>query len=199
MHKLPSLFTLTFIAILSGCSAVGGKFAPSTLLSMGSDEVLVVGKIKLIPPLKQGEQRIAPTAKAAFENKALLITGDRLRGFDEVDEYDMRHLAQVDLNKTFFYLEDKKSQLIYSGGYVQLDLFGSQRDQKIYLPGGLSYKLKAGQKALYIGTLVYHRDDYSQITKVDIENEYEEANREFKNRYGSSVKLVHIKPEKHTK
>lgn len=168
---------------------VGGKFAPASIDALKAENVLVVGKIQLLPALREGEQRLASTATTAFKDKALLITGDKKRSFKDVDGFSMRHLAQVDLDKTFYYQDDSASQLIFSGGYIQLEMFGDRTDQKLYLPGGLAYRIKPGQKAVYIGTLVYYRDDYNKIIRMQVKNEYKEANKDFKKLYGNSVRL----------
>lgn len=191
------LISSSFI-MLYGCSMAGGKFSPSTIHSLANDEILIVGKIMLNPPLRENEQKLSWSARDAFKDKAFVITGDKYRGFDEVDGFSMRHLAQVDIGKTFFYREDLSDRLIYSGAYIQTELYSDQsrRDGKIYLPGGLQFALNKGHRAIYIGTIKYHRDEYSAITKTEIIDEFNEANKDFKEKYGSSIKLTRVTANK---
>jgi hypothetical protein len=51
-------------------------------------------------------------------------------------------------------------------------------------PGGLKVALKPGDRAVYIGTLRYHRDEFFEITKVSIVDEYGAAQAEFRKKFG---------------
>ncbi len=62
------------------------------------------------------------------------------------------------------------------------------------LPGGLQYALKPDDRAVYIGTLRYYRDDYNTITKVEIVNDYARAKRAFYAKFGTSFKLRAVMP-----
>ena len=45
---------------------------------------------------------------------------------------------------------------------------------QVFLPGKLKFKLRDGDRAVYIGTMRYHRDVYNGITKVELINEYDQ-------------------------
>jgi hypothetical protein len=91
--------------------------------------------------------------------------------------------------------------LIYSGSIIltQSALVGHGRRasvdvERLILPGGLKYEIQASDRAIYIGTFRYHRDDYNAITKVDLVNEFDKANQAFTERFGNVVKLRRVKP-----
>jgi hypothetical protein len=56
-------------------------------------------------------------------------------------------------------------------------------------PGKLRVALKPGDRAVYIGTLRYYRDEFFEITRVAVVDEYGAANAEFANKFGSGVPL----------
>ncbi len=60
---------------------------------------------------------------------------------------------------------------------------------KVYFPGGLKVSIQSGDKAVYIGTIRYHRDEFFNITKTRIVDDYGRANAEFKKQFGTKVAL----------
>ena len=65
---------------------------------------------------------------------------------------------------------------------------------RLILPGGLKYEVQPSDRAIYIGTLRYHRDDYNAITKVDLLDEFDKAKKAFVKQHGATVKLRRVKP-----
>lgn len=207
---LKLFFGTTFLLYLTGCgslmSKVGGKFPPDSMASIGNDEILVVGKIELFPPLKKSEQDVYSTATKAFVNKALIVTDEEVQDVRNITPsgFSIRHVAATELGKTFFYEEDFSDPLIYSGGFVQMKYYsyGSGYrettivENKLMLPGGLKFTPNKSDKAIYIGTIQYYRDENNNITSIKLKDEYEEANEIFKKKYNSSVKLAKVKPVK---
>ena len=61
--------------------------------------------------------------------------------------------------------------------------------KKVFFPGGLKVSVKPGDKAVYIGTVQYHRNEFFDITKVAIVDDYERANTEFKKKFGKKHTL----------
>jgi hypothetical protein len=60
---------------------------------------------------------------------------------------------------------------------------------KAYFPGGLKISLKPGDKAVYVGTVQYHRNEFFVVTKVAIVDDYDRANAEFKKKFGTKFPL----------
>jgi hypothetical protein len=50
---------------------------------------------------------------------------------------------------------------------------------------GLKVSLKPGEKAVCIGTVRYNHNEFLEITKASIVDDYERANAEFKKKFGS--------------
>jgi hypothetical protein len=49
--------------------------------------------------------------------------------------------------------------------------------------------LRPGDKAVYIGTIRYHRDEFFTISRIQIVDDYGHANAEFKKKFGSKHSL----------
>jgi hypothetical protein len=62
-------------------------------------------------------------------------------------------------------------------------------EARIEIPGGLRYDIRPGDKAIYVGTLRLHRDEFNEVTKAVFVDEYGAASAEFKKRFGSGATL----------
>ena len=201
------------LLFLSGCivKIVTNKDIAS-LSDLGSDQILVVGKIELVRPLVENEQILKPRTVSTLKDKAYLVM--------DKDGYDLNNIpvmaankatGTVTLGKTFFLPVNRGQSLRYSGGVIVINddaLFRGNTIGGIYgiwnligadhfrLTGGLKYNYAKPDRAIYIGTLQYHRDDFNTITSVKIKNEYAQANTEFKSKYGSPFPLKEVAPGK---
>ena len=103
----------------------------------------------------------------------------------ELADYKGRIEATVGEN---FFIRSQSQPFYIVGGMMYLDL-GSKEMNRAYFPGGLMAPLKVGDKAVYIGTIRYHRNEFWEITKVTIVDDYESANAEFKKKFGAKYSL----------
>jgi molybdopterin synthase catalytic subunit len=53
----------------------------------------------------------------------------------------------------------------------------------------LKVSIKPGDKAVYVGTVQYHRNEFFEVTKVTIVDDYDHANAEFKKKFGARYPL----------
>jgi hypothetical protein len=88
-----------------------------------------------------------------------------------------------------FFVRSKAAPSHVLGGILFLEIGGNSPQQKIYFPGGFQVAAKPGDRALYIGTLRYHRDEFFEITRVTIADEYREASAEFEAKFGKGQTL----------
>lgn len=192
-------------ALLSGCVVVSAQKDANSLADVDKDKILVVGKIKLIRPLADKEQILTDKGKPFFKDKAYFLLGK--------DAYDLNHVPAmaandstdvVTLNKTFFLPVEKASALNYSGGIIVMNdwelfdgntvggvfgIWNLMQTDHFTLPGGAKFKVPHGDRAVYIGTIEYIRDDFNNITKVRIKDEYAQANAEFHRKFKSGMRL----------
>jgi len=175
------------LGALGAC--VGAAREPVDSLSgLGGDETVVVGRIELVPPLRKDEQKLKGLGTGRFENKIILITDDHYRVLkDEPGMADFAGRIEATLGKTFFVRSNNKPFFIL-GGMMYLDLGGEEMN-KAYFPGGLKVPLKPGDKAVYIGTVQYYRNEFFEITKAAIADDYDRANAEFKKKFRARYPL----------
>jgi hypothetical protein len=171
---------------LAGC--VPPALAPvSTADGIGSGETVIVGRVELVPPLRKGEQRLTAMGTGSYENLMLLLTGERDRPLPAdpaIADYTDRIEAKLG---SHFFVRTRSAPFYIHGGIVFLDM-GSTMNRARF-PGGLRVALKAGDRAVYIGTLRYHRNEFFDITDVQVVDEYAGANTEYVKKFGNGVPL----------
>jgi hypothetical protein len=178
---------LLLLGALSAC--VGPAREPVDSLSgLNGGETVVVGRIELVPPLRKNEQKLKGLGTGNFENKIILIADEQYRTLtDEPGMADYAGRIEAILGKNFFVRSDSKPFYIL-GGMLYLDLGGREMN-RAYFPGGLKVSLKPGDKAVYVGTVRYHRNEFFEITKAAIVDDYDRANAEFKKKFGTKYPL----------
>jgi len=179
--------SLLLLGALSAC--VGAAREPVDSLSgLGGDETLVVGRIEIVPPLRKDEQKLKGLGTGNFENKVFLLADDHYRVLTEEPVMaDYAGRIEAILGKNFFVRSNSKPFFIL-GGMMYLDLGGREMN-RAYFPGGLKASLKPGDKAVYVGAVQYHRNEFFEITKATIVDDYDRTNAEFKKKFGTKTPL----------
>jgi hypothetical protein len=177
---------LFLLAALSLAGCVPPSLAPvHNAESIGSGETIVVGRVELVPPLRKGEQRLTAIGTGSYENLMLLLTGERDRPLPadpKIADYADRIEAPLGGH---FFVRTRSASFYILGGIVFLD----SAMNRARFPGGLRVALKEGDRAVYIGTLRYHRNEFFDITDVQVVDEYTAANAEYAKRFGNGVPL----------
>src|ERR1051325_396674 len=143
--------SLAGAALLAACVVPAARDPVNSFSAVGSNETVVVGRVELVPPLRKGEQKIKTLNSGSFENKLFLIADEKPRALTkepELADYKGRIEATVGEN---FFIRSQSQPFYIVGGMMYLDL-GSREMNRAYFPGGLMVPLRAGDKAVYIGT-----------------------------------------------
>lgn len=178
--------TLVLAAALAACAGPARERVDS-LLQVGAGETVVVGRIELVPALRKEEQRIEAVNSGSFENIVFLIADENNRVIKgEPTSADFGGRIEATLEKTFFVRSTDKPFYIL-GGMLWLEI--GRGSNKAYFPGGLRVPLKPGDKAVYVGTVRYQRDEFWNFTKVAIVDDYDRANAEFKKKFGAKTPM----------
>lgn len=188
MRNLVAAFAVVTTLTLGACVVPAARDSIDTLSNLGADEVVIVGRVELSPPLRPGEQKIKTLNSGSFENKVFLLADPQGRTLTKEPELaDYAGRVEATLGKNFF-VRSKNEPFHIIGGMMYLDI-GSREMNRVYFPGGLRVSTKAGDKAIYIGTIRYHRDEFWEITKIEIADDYTNANTEFKKKFGNTATL----------
>jgi hypothetical protein len=160
------------------------------LRTLKDGEIYVVGRIELIPKLSKEEQNLKTLGSGRLANKAHVFFSDQFVDIREESFGVLKHIAEVPLYEDFIIKRRKGDTLYFSGANIWLESSASYSGHmnkqttihtgKLHLPGDMVYKLKPGDKAVYVGTIRYQRDAYNAITKVSYVNEFAGANAMFR-------------------
>ena len=179
---------VALLAVAVAACAPAARAPLTSLSSLDKDEVVIVGKVELVPPLRKGEQKIRGMVVGNFENTIYLMMDEKLRPLPQdprIADYAGRIEARF--GSTFF-VRSKAAPSYILGGILFLEI-GGQSQEKIYFPGGFQVAAKPGDRAVYVGTLRYQRDEFFEFQRITVVDEYKEASAEFQARFGSGQAL----------
>jgi hypothetical protein len=174
-----------------GLLVVGCSMSRTTVASMsdiGSDEAVLVGRIELVPPLQQGEQRLEGLFVGDLRNRAYFLTDDHWREVQGTPSmFDYRGNIGEEFSKTFSLAVPTKPLYLLKG-IMHLHLTKNRWEQA-WLPAGLKVDVHPGDRAVYMGTVRYHRNEFMDITKVEIVDDFARETGEFSKKFGGKTVL----------
>lgn len=183
------------LALLSACVPTSRIKPVETLAELAAGETLLVGRIELDPPLKPGEQKLSERY-AEYERLALVIVGDEPREMDRLSLGDLKQRINAPFGQHFFVSHPaqplyilKSWVVMYAKIEVRSGSSGSPADTTAPLQGSFRIDVRPEDRAVYIGTIRYHRDEFFSTTKVVVRDDYAVANAEFQRRFGKGVSL----------
>jgi len=187
MRRVCAALGVVLLAVMAGC-APAARAPIDSVDSLSGEEMVVVGRVELVPPLRKGEQRIRGNVVGNFENRMFLIIDEQLRPLPrELKLADYAGRVEAPLGSTFF-VRSRSAPFYLLGGVLFLD-FGGDTQQRAHFPGGVQVAARPGDRAVYIGTLRYHRDEFFEISRVVVVDEYAQANAEFVKKFGTRYPL----------
>jgi hypothetical protein len=169
---------------MAGCAS---RVAVDDLSAVATQEVIVVGRIELTPPLTDEDQILHGIGTGKFKNKVFVITSeewyDKQGGIEPGDDAFEATLGEP------FYIKgpNKPFYFLTSVIYTEVSSKGAMRN--VNLPGGVKIDLRNKDKAVYIGTIRYTRNEYFDITRAEINDDYDRANAAFKKKFGAKYNL----------
>ena len=178
--------------LLAGCVSVSENVG--SLGEVGADAVLVVGKIEIVPPVRPEEQRYRAgvdvfDTKRHFIGRAILFMSDR-------PEYQERTDVALNppLEETFFLRLPADRRYMVKGS-VTMELVAravSARQTtmdraELLFPAPALIDIRPGDRAVYVGTLRLHRDEFHEVTKAELLDHYAAAATEFHRKFPGSL------------
>jgi hypothetical protein len=174
-------------ALLAGCVSVSESL--DSFSQVGADEVLVVGKIEIVPPIKPEEQSYKAldpfNSKRHFMGRAVLFMSDK----PEYQEYTGDALNPP-LQETWFLKVPRAKRYMVKGSVTMAFALRtvSRRqavtDQtELLFPAPLALDIRPGDKAVYIGTLRLHRDEFHEVTRAEVRDDYGKAVAEYRTKF----------------
>jgi hypothetical protein len=180
--------------LIAGCGTIHPEITSLTAVSPGT--VLVVGQIELVPPLQPGEQQLKmgtfdPLDMAGkLRHRAVLHLANAPKAAEETWE-----VINPKLGETFFFRVPQDKRFVVMGTITTKRVTTSVTRRQvtedvaeILLPR-VEFDLKPSDKAVYIGTLRLHRDEFNEVTKAEILDHYSRASTEFTKKFGNDTTL----------
>jgi hypothetical protein len=181
-------------ALLSVCACVAtgpGQPEPQVrdLMFVAPDKAILVGRIELHPPLQEGEQALKTSRGEELKNEFILYGGDRLRDFTKSKPSTFAGSFATVLEKEFFIKVEKGSTFFISGGTFYTEYDPPYHVTYHTLSSPLEVEVKPDDEAVYIGTIQYYRDENTNTKEVMIRDDYQWADSQFKELFGTSKTL----------
>lgn len=173
--------------LAAGCVSVSENVGKAS--DVGTDSVMLVGKIEIRPPIKPEEQKYQAgwdvfNTKRHFIGRAILFTSDKPEYRERTD-----NALNPPLEETYF-LKLPKGQRYVVKGSVTMALVSrgasarSGYDQnELLFPVPFEFDVRPGDKAIYVGTIRIHRDEFHEVTKAELVDQYNSATADFRKRF----------------
>jgi hypothetical protein len=188
MHLRYLVFAISPALLLAGC--VLGLVLPQvdhieSFSGLDGNQTVVVGRVELHPPLAKHEQDLSgtPLLNRNPRNTVTLAVSEHWVPGDTRSAHESDRRLDAALDRTFFVRMPARTFYVLLG-HLPLDI-----SESVELPGDLRATLRPGDKAVYIGTIRYHRDEFFTVSRVQIVDDYDRANAEFKKKFGSKYSL----------
>lgn len=187
------LTCLSVLILTLGCAT--GK-APVTPATLKANQVAIVGKIIVTPKItyndvndNNGQFPLDPSEdKLKLKNnlnQLFLVTNEPALQVSDLSRNPILTYALIDpsgynsqnsaTEDNFFIADGFKTNTLYLNGFYTRYY---NRTVAVF-PYPCTIKVPEGARAIYIGTIVFDRNRYYQVTNVTRKDEYDEAVKEF--------------------
>lgn len=173
---------------LGGC--IGPMKEPvESFAAVGAGETVLVGRVELVPPLSDEETAFRQKMMKPYRQRVFLIADEHMRELHgEPGLGDFTGRIDTHFGKDFFVKAAAKPLYILRGvSWATMNQYDEHKT--VYFPGDLRVDIRPGDRAVYIGTIRYHRNEFFQITKTEIIDDYRRVNRTFAKQFGTGHPL----------
>jgi len=191
--RLPALILVAALAA-AGCVTVSEGVGSWS--EIGADAVLLVGKIEVVPPVRPEEQRFRAgldilNTKRHHIGRAILFMSDQPQFQERTG-----NALNPPLETTYF-LSLPRSRRYMVKGSVTMELVAravSARQSvmdhtELLVPGPIEFDIRPADKAIYVGTLRLHRDEFHEVQKAEVLDHYNAAYADFTRKFGAGLPL----------
>jgi hypothetical protein len=185
MRRLVILCILSFIFVSAQAKP---RKAIDSFKKLRGNETVVVGRVELMPALHEHDQRLRGPMSKKYKNKMFVIIDAEDRELTEEAGWgDFKGRIDAPLGEEFI-VRSSSAPFYVIGGMMVLSIGHGTTDQA-YFPGGLEANIRPGDKAVYIGTIRYQRNEFFEVTDAEIVDDYARVKKEFEKRLGKQYPL----------
>lgn len=182
------LRTWLLTLLIIGTTGCAGLSELDSADSLGHGEIVLTGRIELYPPLRENEQELRMLGSGQYRNKLIVVVGPEYIDLGEPGYDALRNGAVVTLGEDFHIRVPRRDTLVFSGGSILTGADSRGRVDYLHLPGKASFRTLRDDKAIYLGTIVYHRDHFNGIESVEVVDEHHKAQRQFRETFGRNLR-----------
>ena len=191
-HKLKILLVVSIALLVTAC--VLPKTSISSLDEVAGDELIIVGKLQLSPHIKKDEVELTNIITFGSDDvhKSLrLIVSDVYFDLGGLAAHDYSD-AIFTLDGDYFYFTWKKNKPLHILGtsFITRSTQTNIDTMTMSIKKGLRVKHRKNQRAIYVGTITFKRDEFFNIKDIDISQKgYKKAKSAFKKKFKTRHKL----------
>ena len=181
--------------LLTGCGTLYKD--ANSLSELTPDTVILVGKIEMLPKVEVKEEDIQLgtfdpfNVRDIYRNRAILHLSDKATATEPTNEaFNPR------LDETYFFRVPKDKRYLVYGSvftYYKVAVINKYQTEshtnEIVIPAPIELDIKPTDKAIYVGTWRYHRDEFNEVNKAEIIDQYTTALAEFRKKFGADATL----------
>lgn len=158
--------------LLQAC-AMPRALPEATDLRAGDAEIVVIGKIELVPPIDpkfEQKSHWNVIGEKRMLGRIWMSTGAQYKPVktSDLDAADFQESLEAQWGVPFMVKAPRHARTYFNGGLTHLNVIEQER---IWFPGGVYFDVPPGASAVYIGTLRFHRNDFNAITRVEVLDE----------------------------
>ena len=180
---------LCVLAAFSITATAAPRKPITSFKKLGKNETVIVGRVELVPPLGEHGQRLRGIMSGKFENKMFMMAEPEYRELlEEPGMGDFKGRIDATFGEEFFVKSSRESFYLIAG-MMYLQMGYNTMPDLAYFPGGYKVNIRPDDKAVYIGTLRYHRNEFFEVTRIEVIDEYERVKAEFVHQFGIEHEL----------
>jgi hypothetical protein len=196
MGPVRALAALAPILLLAGC-AIPTLHKEAAGVDGTGDTVVVVGRIELVPPLRSGEQDLKMGTIDPLDIKSQL-QGRALLWLAPTPKHEERTADVINppLEQTYFFRIPRTTRYVVHGSVIMQHRVTSVSRRgvdtstaELLIPAPIELDIRPSDQAMYVGTLRLHRDEFNEITRAELIDEYPRALAEFRKKFGAGPAL----------
>jgi hypothetical protein len=161
--------TTSAAAVLAATSACMSNLPVYAGGGVGEQQVVIVGRIELVPPLGLEDQSVVGTntiATVDYENQVYFITDNHYRDVGPAPEAgEFNGGLKAALGKPFHVTAPDTPLYVLRGGIFMKT---GQINEIAYLPAGFVVNVSPADSAVCVGTLRYTRNEFMDILRVEV-------------------------------
>ncbi|MGH8682987.1 MAG: hypothetical protein ACREVP_15925 [Burkholderiales bacterium] len=192
--RIRALAALAPILLAAGC-AIPTLHKEAAGVDGTGNTVIVVGRIELVPPLKPGEQDLKMGTIDPLDMKSQL-QGRAILWLAPTPKREERTADAFNppLEQTYFFRIPRTTRYVVHGSVLMYHRVTavSRRSvettsNELLIPGPIEFDIKPSDKAMYVGTLRLHRDEFNEITRAELIDDYARALADFRLKFGADA------------